>query len=97
MHTGLYNNIQPSHVFYVKPVLPAIISLPLFPPLLKQETSRRMTPLMQNLFLTNQKKHPTQCNDNHPPRPLVLLFAHHRKGGHEGWGVQYVCAGVSCG
>lgn len=41
---------------------------------------------MQNLFLPNQKKHPTQCNDNLIPCCLwCFSFTHHSKGGHEGW------------
>lgn len=65
-----------SHVFAqcVKTLLAAIISQPLFLSLLKQEASRGMTPLMQNLFLPNQKEHPAQCNDKRPPCLWCFFF-----------------------
>ena len=74
---------------YVRGVPAAIISQLLFLPLLKQEASPRMAPLMHNLSFSNQKKHPTQCNDNYLPCLWCFSFTPHRRGVHELSGVDY--------
>lgn len=54
-----------------------------------------MTPLMQNLFLLNQKERLTQGNGGCFSLCLrCFAFTDYGGGGHEGWVVQYVAISV---
>lgn len=97
-HSIHYFTVQPVRQYLCRKALAAIIPQPLFPFCLKQERGYRMTPLMQNLFLPNQKKHLTKYNDKHFPLCLWSFpFAHHRKGGLVGAAVQWSNAQSKCG